>query len=85
MACDTCIFLNNVRTRPVGKGKDEQKGEKLEPCSMKYACNPFWDGAQGVGKVVTESYCATCSEVADKCGCTQGLRVIRQRKLHYAR
>ena len=85
MGCDTCIFLNNVRSLPQGKGSDEQKGEKLTPCSMKYACNPYWDGAQGVGKVVTESYCTTCSELINNCGCAQGVRNIRQRKQQFAR
>jgi len=85
MSCDTCIFLNNVRTLPQGKGADEQKGEKLSPCSMQYGCNPYWDGGKEVGKVVTESYCAACQKLANECGCAQGVRAIRQRKLHFAR
>ncbi len=81
MGCDTCIFLNNVRSLAVGKDKDDQKGVKLEPCSMMYGCNPYFKEGKDLSVLISESYCGTCTKLAKECECAEGIRQIRHRKV----
>lgn len=74
MACDTCIFLNNVINR------EGQKGEALEPCSMNFNCNPYYEDGHNRSAIVSESYCATCKELDKACMCEGPQRQIRLRK-----
>jgi hypothetical protein len=80
MGCDTCIFLNNV----INRG-DTQKGESLEPCSMRYGCNPYFKDGHDNSIIVTESYCATCQALDKECQCESALRAIRTRKRQLAK
>ena len=80
MGCDTCIFLNNVRSLPQGDGPGDQKGALLEPCSMNYNCNPYYKDGHNSSVIVSESYCATCNELDKDCMCEGAQRQIRLRK-----
>ena len=79
MGCDTCIHLNNVINR------DDQKGNKLEPCSMQFNCNPFFKDGHDLSVIITQSYCATCNELDKQCQCEGPQRQIRMRKLQLPR
>ena len=74
MGCDTCIFLNNVINR------EDQKGEALEPCSMKFNCNPFFKDGHDTSIIISESFCVTCNLLDKECQCDVALRSIRARK-----
>jgi hypothetical protein len=84
MGCDTCIHLNNVLSLPegnsTGRGAKEQKGNLLEPCSMRYNCNPYFKEGHDESVIITESFCATCQALDKECQCEASLRAIRTRK-----
>ena len=79
MGCDTCIFLNNVINR------EDQKGEALEPCSMKFNCNPFFKDGHDLSTIISESVCATCNMLDKECQCEGAQRQIRLRKRQVSR
>lgn len=80
MGCDTCIFLNNVINR-----EGIQKGNALEPCSMKFGCNPFYKEGHDNSVILTESFCVTCQALDKQCQCEGALRAIRTRKRQVGR
>ena len=79
MGCDTCVFLNNVINRP------DQKGAALEPCSMKFNCNPFYKEGHDNSVIITESFCGTCLALDKECMCEPAMRQMRTRKRQVAR
>jgi hypothetical protein len=79
MGCDTCVFLNDVRNHA------DQKGSKLEPCSMEYGCNPFFKEGVNSSILISESFCGTCLALQKDCQCAEGVRQIRNRKVQVAK
>ena len=44
-------------------------------CNQRYRCNPLWDGAEDVGRVVKVGFCGNCKEELELCQCGQGERI----------
>jgi hypothetical protein len=70
MSCATCPFLIHVHNH------SDQRGEPLQPCSMKFKCNPFWDGDKHVGRILTSNYCGSCDKDLKECSCPTGVRKV---------